>query len=89
MMIVLHLVLQSAINARDRRAVSSVELDVLDGMTQRSTAPVANGDGAVNLDHGNGVHEFESVRTVFSQFVLFWGGGGGGWEAFVRRRGDE
>ena len=66
MVIILHPVLQSAINARDRRAVSSVELDVLDGMTQRSTTPVANGDGTVDLDHGNGVHEVEGVRSVFS-----------------------
>ena len=94
MVIILHPVLQSAINARDRRAVSSVELDVLDGMTQRSTTPVANGDGTVDLDHGNGVHEVEGVRSVFSQFVLFFGGGvrvGSGVEGGirVRRCGEE
>jgi hypothetical protein len=25
-------------------------------MTQRSATPVANGDGAVDLDHGNCIH---------------------------------
>jgi len=60
---------QTAINARSRLPPPTTDLDVFQGMPQRSSSPIANGDVSLDFDNWAFLDEFESVGTVLAQFV--------------------
>jgi hypothetical protein len=65
-----HLKSQATVLANSGRLRNRIQLNVLDGVSQSSSATVANSNSSINLDNWDFIHELLGVAAVDSVLVL-------------------